>query len=526
MSTGSFIEMFMTTFGWHLYEIVWGVISTTGLAYLPFFAVIIDNIISPVQSQEAKAAAVTSLRRLEIDVIRLIIMMMLAVSPYMTIEYGAISHTKACQGETGTPGGSANAGESGTAFDEVFEPTLLNNQEAKAPPWFYLVMSVSGGINDAVITRLPCEMNMRQAQYEVSMLKIKDPHVKRQTQRFVTECYRPATADFYNNRREMPEDMPMEDLDWPGSEYFNDNYYRDAYSENPVPGFDFDASRESDKARATDSDSDAEPEHGYPSCHEWWNDSEAGLRTRLVSEVPTSARAAFANSWVGEKIGADKEAANDAIIREALKNEGEDVYAGLDISGNGRDGGPGNDTLTDAAYETIGSAVGTAGAWVVELLLQPVLFMVKEMAPYIQATMLMGTYFLLPWVLLVGNYTWSTIKTATITIFAMKFWTSIWAVVDLLDNKMAQVIATASGKTGLKGFFDGQSQMMQAVLDMVILGLYMGLPFYFLSILGWGGERGAGAATQQGGNLEGQASSAGSKGSSMAEGAATSSLSR
>lgn len=102
MSTGSFIEMFMTTFGWHLYEIVWGVISSTGLAYLPFFAVIIDNVVKPIESQEAKAAAVTSLRRLEIDIIRLIVMMMLAVSPYMTIQYGQCLTRRPARPEPGT----------------------------------------------------------------------------------------------------------------------------------------------------------------------------------------------------------------------------------------------------------------------------------------------------------------------------------------------------------------------------------------------------------------------------------------
>lgn len=522
MSTGSFIEMFMTTFGWHLYEIVWGVISSTGLAYLPFFAVIIDNIIKPIESQEAKAAAVTSLRRLEIDIVRLIVMMMLAVSPYMTISYGAVSFTKACQGDTGTAGNSVNAGQSGTIFDNVFKPSLLNNQEAKAPPWFYIVMSVSGGINDAVISRLPCEINMRQAAYEMSSVNISDPHLKREVQRFITECHQPAIADFYNNRREFPNDMEMSDIDWPGSKYFNDNFYRSEFAKHPTPGFAFDLLRESDKAYYTENQGgqQARPEYGYPSCHEWWNDPSVGLRAGLIDEVPDSLRSWLADSWVGQKVGAKTDADN-AAIRAVLKNEGANIYDGLDISGNGLRSDAESTTITEGIYKGAGEVIGTLGAWVFEALLQPILFGVKEAAPYAQATMLMATYFLLPWVLLVGNYSWSTIKTATVTIFAIKFWTSIWAVIDLLDNKLGQTLSQASGNKGVWGFFSASNQLMYSIVDITILALYMGLPFYFLTILGWGGERGAAAPTQSTTGVANEAKSGGSVGVEMAKSGVT-----
>lgn len=188
----------------------------------------------------------------------------------------------------GTAAQSVNAGNSGTKFDEIFKPNLLNNQEAKAPPWFYIVMSVSGGINDAVITRLPCEINMRQATHEMSTINISDPHLKRDVQRFITECHRPAIADFYNNRREMPADIEMTDLDWLGSKYFNDTFYKTEFAKNQVPGFDFDPNRESDKAYTADNGGIADPEYGYPSCYEWWNSSSHGIRVRLIDDVPTN----------------------------------------------------------------------------------------------------------------------------------------------------------------------------------------------------------------------------------------------
>ena len=133
--------------------------------------------------------------------------------------------------------------------------------------------------------------------------------------------------------------------------------------------------------------------------------------------------------------------------------------------------------------------------------------------------MLMATYFLLPWVLLVGNYEWSTIKTATVTIFAMKFWTSIWAVIDVLDNQLSKVLSSATDKSAISAFFSFENQTMHAVIDLLILALYMGLPYYFLTILGWSGERGATAASATSNDMTAEGKSAGSKGSSLAENA-------
>lgn len=512
MATGSFIEMFMTTFGWHLYDIVWGVISSTGIAYLPILAAIIDNVVSPVESQEAKSAAVTSLRRLEIDIIRIIVMMMLAVSPLISLSFGSVSYTKACQGQT------YNGGNSGTSFEGVLNDAVINNTQPKVPPWFYLVMSITGGVNDSIIVSLPCELNIREVEYQISTVKITDPHLRRETQLFVSECYKPARADFLNNARSFPEDIANDDIDWIGSKHFNNTYYKTHYAQNPVPSFAFDSRRQSDAAHVTESG--VTPDSGYPSCWEWWNDSNAGLSSKLLAEYPPDLLTQ-ANNLLR---GFDTQEANEYVLRQLMINESDSVMDGLELGRGNSIGETGQHLMDGDLMEAVnsfgdgvGELVGGFGGFVTSMLIQPVLFFVKEMAPYIQATMLMGIYFLLPWVLVVGNYEWSTIKTSTITIFGIKFWTSIWAVVDLLDNKLAQAIKSSSGV----GTFTQSNFMLQSILDVLILALYMGLPYFFLQMLGWAGERGASAATTQSSSAENAGKSAGSKGSSLAEGAVT-----
>lgn len=510
MATGSFIEMFMTTFGWHLYDIVWGVISSTGLAYLPILAAIIDNVIAPIESQDAKSASVTSLRRLEIDIIRIIVMMMLAVSPLISLQFGSVSLTKACQGQTYT------GGSTGTAFEGVLNDAVINNTQPKVPPWFYLVMSITGGINDSIIVSLPCELNIREVEYQISTVQITDPHLRRETQLFVSECYKPARADFLNNSRAFPEDISNDDIDWIGSRHFNNTYYKNHYAQNPVPSFGFDPGRPSDASHITDNG--VTPESGYPSCWEWWNDGNAGLSTKLLAEYPPDLLTQ-ANNLLR---GFDSQESNEYVLRQLMINESDSVMDGLELGKGNSIGETGqhimDGDLMEAVFsfgDGVGEMLGTAGGFVTSMLIQPVLFFVKEMAPYIQATMLMGIYFLLPWVLVIGNYEWSAIKTSTITIFGIKFWTSIWAVVDLLDNKLAQAIKSSSGAD----FFSQSNFMLQSILDVLILALYMGLPYFFLQMLGWAGERGASAVNSQAGTAEGGGRQAGSKGASMAEGA-------
>jgi len=148
--------------------------------------------------------------------------------------------------------------------------------------------------------------------------------------------------------------------------------------------------------------------------------------------------------------------------------------------------------------------------------------MTIKMAPYIQATMLMSIYFLLPWVLLVGGYEWSTIKTVSVSIFAIKFWTSIWAVVSLLDNKMLDALTVS--RDGLNFWTDminAQLGFTRIIVDLLILSLYIGLPTYFLMMLAWGGERGASQSNSAATGMSSKGDEAGKTGGKVVKTVAT-----
>ena len=69
MTVESYLELYLALFGWLQYNNLWNVLTGTGLAYLPFLAILITNIIGPVTSQETRDAATTSVKRMEVDLL-------------------------------------------------------------------------------------------------------------------------------------------------------------------------------------------------------------------------------------------------------------------------------------------------------------------------------------------------------------------------------------------------------------------------------------------------------------------------
>ncbi len=112
MSVSTYLELYLTLFGWHMYSVFWDIILDTGIAYMPFVGMFLHNIAEPIKSQEAKDASSTSLRRIEIDIFVMFTVIVLAVQPFMTLKYDGMSYTKACSSV-----GAVQAGKTGTTYD-------------------------------------------------------------------------------------------------------------------------------------------------------------------------------------------------------------------------------------------------------------------------------------------------------------------------------------------------------------------------------------------------------------------------
>jgi hypothetical protein len=55
MSVDSYLELFTSLFGWAFYGILWDVLVSTGIVYLPFLGILIDNWREPAQGGEVRS---------------------------------------------------------------------------------------------------------------------------------------------------------------------------------------------------------------------------------------------------------------------------------------------------------------------------------------------------------------------------------------------------------------------------------------------------------------------------------------
>ncbi|CCE23774.1 conjugal transfer protein TraG N-terminal domain-containing protein [Methylotuvimicrobium alcaliphilum] len=181
-----------------------------------------------------------SLRRIEIDATTMFAVLVIAVQPYMTVSYNNLSYTKAC-----SPGGNAVAGgNTGKTYDTTFTAATLGGNNAKVPIWWYVVLAVTGGINDAAILGIPCTENIRLMSFSIDNARVKDPQLRRQVQMFYKDCYRHAMAMFLDHNQPYPNNLPKEDLNWLGSQFFLNGTYQIERASATVPGFTYDPNRD------------------------------------------------------------------------------------------------------------------------------------------------------------------------------------------------------------------------------------------------------------------------------------------
>ena len=80
MSVDSYLELFTTLFGWAFYGVLWDVLVGTGIVYLPFLGILIDNWREPAEGGEFGTVTGLSLRRMELELFIALLVVVLAGS--------------------------------------------------------------------------------------------------------------------------------------------------------------------------------------------------------------------------------------------------------------------------------------------------------------------------------------------------------------------------------------------------------------------------------------------------------------
>jgi hypothetical protein len=453
MSIGvqSFPELYTMLMGWDLYDKMWTLLTQTGIAFLPFIGIVLRNVTQSYSLPHD--AGQVALRSMEVNLIVTLLLILFAASPCIPLSAHALSYSPICgedQGRTYHPG------DTGTTYDKAF---AVPTDNVTVPIWWYMVISVSEGMTNAANNVVGCVPNLRKMVTQVDMTQISDPEIKQELQDFETTCYMPARTQFNQDKQknnttnldQIESDVSeygVEDTEWLGSHGFSNVYYQNLKASRPVPGFPYDASQDIN----ADINQKNPPAFGTPSCQDWWNDSEYGLKNRLYQALPKSFSDEFRNFL-------DDAKTHDDVIKRIISNN----INGFDNA---------NKTIGDYGYSHLVSSIGI---WFHQMEEYPTLYAASQAAPIIQALLLLMIYVFLPFALVFSSYRASAIVTGGMLIFSVIFWGFIWHLVSWTDTALMQALYA--------NWFEKQGA--GAVLaDMIIASLVIFSPIFWFAFMG------------------------------------------
>ncbi len=454
MSIGvqSYPELYTTLMGFGLYDKLWEILTQTGIVYLPFLGMILRNFTKNYAENVTHHAGPASLRSMEVELIVIILIILFAVAPCIPIDARAVSYTPQCgvnKDQTVYPGGT------GTTYDKAFS---LPQGDIRVPMWWYAVIAISEGMTSASTTVIACAPNLRKMITQVDMAQVIDPEIKQELQDFESMCYRPSRNQFNQDKQNNisvnldridvdKNKYGVADTEWIGSHSFSDVYYKNLKSSRPIPGFSYDASQDIN----ADVKDKNPPAFGTPTCFEWWNDQQNGLRKKLYLALPKEFYDEFGSFINNEKV-------QDSMLKNILSNAVDGYDRANKTIGNG--------------YSQVAASVGI---WFHQLEEYPKLYAASQAAPIIQALILLMIYVFLPFTLVFSSYRPSTVVTGGILIFSVIFWGFIWHLVTWADTALMQALYS--------DWFSKQGAAA-TLADMIIASLIIFAPLFWFVFMG------------------------------------------
>jgi|APMI01.1.fsa_nt_gi hypothetical protein len=513
MQLDSYLEIFTTMYGWAFANIIGEVITGTGLVIIPF-AIIIFQSWREAKEQGLESSGVLAL--LERAMTRLIIALFVMSVCFATTPITSLHHTNLAYMPPATPlapspvQGSRDGG-TGSGFDSAMHDSTDGSMSdtgnlSYVPAWWYTVMAISSGVNNAVRDGLKNSGNsIRMVEDLARTATIEDPKVLGAVQRFYSECFVPARSRYLTltagdisptghtvidaaNKAYGPTDV-----DWLGSQLFRTEpgFYAAMRSYNPVPGFAVDFTRDTDYYNPSSglpppNPGVINPAWGRPTCKEWWEDSSQGVRQQMISHSSTWQQ--LLNVGTSAMTWSSDDQRKDSFARLAQAKANPSFVDQDRISGSDYDVMTSIGRIAGGALSTIG--VGTTAA-VAGVAFTPLI----TALPMMQALVLMGIYMFLPLVVFLSGFDLRAMFYGAVAIFTVKLWAAMWFIAQWIDARLIsamypggqgnaliqELTHLASGSTP-----QGYKRM---ILNILLLTLFIGLPIVWTAMMGWVGIR-------------------------------------
>lgn len=488
MGLDSYLELYTTLYGWFFSGIIWSVLSSTGIIFLPFLVTIVEVWRQGHEMGEDSDGVKWMIRRMEVELIAAMVVFALCLVPsnITSLSNASLYYQPPATTLNPAPTTATVANPDSSYGDaDAFGNSVPHN--AAVPPWWYTVMGLSSGINAAVRAGINADIrDFRQLEDLARIATIEDPQLRSQVQRFYSECFVPARSRFLRATARSPQAASAlathgeADADWIGSHAFQSDplLYPDLYATSDVPGFAFDSGRDADVDPAA-----GNPALGRPSCADWWTASGVGLRDQMVAAVGSGN-----DLW--NKVRAMFTSMTEDDIKDQLARMAYDKTAPTYVDSESMTNGIGNEQSTLSKWLHLPANIaGAAGlgweAFKASASMKPLIYFTTMSQPLI----LMGIYMFLPIVLVMGRYHLSIMLLGGLAIFTVKFWTVMWFVARWLDDHLiAAMFPGFNGSALMQFILDGsatENMSKRMVLNILLMFMYIGLPLLFSGMMAW-----------------------------------------
>lgn len=512
MTLDSYLEIFTTMYGWAFANIIGEVITGTGLVVLPF-AIIIFNGWREAKEQGLQASGVLPLlERVQTKLIIALFVMSVcfATTPITSLHNTNLYYTPRSTVLEPTPTTGSRDTGTGSGFDTAMRDASDGSMSptgnlAYVPAWWYTMMAISSGVNNAVRSGLSnAGGDIRVIEDMARNATIEDPQLLSNVQRFYSECFIPARSQYLAMDKASlsgagqsivapttPPPYGPSDVDWMGSQLFRteQGFYANMRSYNPVPGFVVNFARDTDYYNPA---SGMDPPHqgvvnpawGRPTCKEWWEDSSIGLREQMISHSSTWSKlvnvATSAMSW-----GSNDEK-KDAFAKLAQ------LKANPSFLDNDRIAGTDYDIFTSFG-RVLGSLTSTIGMGLASTLASVAVKPLLLGLPMIQAIILMGLYMFLPLMIFLSGFDLRAMFYGAVAIFTVKLWSAMWFIAQWMDARLIEAMYPgADGTAFIQGVINVltlniDQVQKRMILNILLLTMFIGLPLIWSAMMTWVG---------------------------------------
>jgi hypothetical protein len=431
---------------------------------------------------------------------------MLFVAPTHSLNVTSIIYKPVCS-PSAIP---SQFGNTGTTYDDAFQ--ALDYGDIRLPLGMAFVLTGTSGLVNAAIVSLPCKTDVQAIRNAINTTHL-TPQLAQDVTRFREECYAKARAQFDKEHPDQREDDTelksyggQADLSWIGSHFLQKQYYAALSPTRPVPGFS-NATYPSLYQTYNHVQADITvPDSGFPTCLEWWKDSEHGLQSRLMnlieehhptnSHLGTLSLATEVNTWLtkakqysgmGGAVTAEDVMVHGLLYDKASESGFGRLYTGsLDASLYMNDHANHDWRERAAAFSmrAIDSSLAVAGEGIEAVFNTVKRAEIEQEVPILQAVLMAVCLALGPVILMLGGYQFQVIFTYYFILASLIAITFIEKLIHYLELSLHESMST--GVYALEN---------NAMLYNVFTNLYLYAPIIYLMLMSIAGVQ-AGSALQ------------------------------